>query len=200
MTETLVISCLTPSDVVKYKQELTKNDAWLGFVRESFEITSTVTKGIKDSDMPLIIERANDPVFKQVLREVVLIGEGEVKIWQGDVFENGMYRKCLVFYVRRSDGLYNLVRVFATQKVEIKVAKLVVLGLASAASGAVAGGLIAGPIGAAVGGVIGAAGVGGKATYDYKTASNVVSGYILSELEDRKILRINNKYIVETII
>ncbi|CAF0881224.1 unnamed protein product [Adineta ricciae] len=200
MAQPWCVTGLHSRDIAKYKTELDNNTAWLGFTKESFDISYTVTRGIQDKDMPAIIQKTDELVLKDVLKEVMLIGDGEIKINQSDVFQNGQYRKYLVFYYRRSDNLYDLVRVYATQKVEIKTAKLITLGLASAVSGAIAGALIAGPLGAAVGGVAGAGANTLKATYDYTTVSNVLSGYMLGELQRSNVVKITKDNTVEMVV
>jgi len=185
-----VVNYLTAKQAYEYMAEVKKNENLFTLIRESFQLKMDITKGVTKDDMPEIVDAATDPDLKNALKGVKLVGDSKTLLTL-DNTDRRKYRKALVFYGRRIDEKYDVLVVYATQVKELAVDKLVACGLGSVCAGIVAGVITMNPaIGAGTTAVL-AAGSGAKAAYDYtQEMPDVLCGYILQELVQKNVLKI----------
>jgi hypothetical protein len=185
-----VVNYLTAKQAYEYMAEVKKNENLFTLIRESFQLKMDITKGVTKDDMPEIVDAATDPDLKNALKGVKLVGDSKTLLTL-DNTERRKYRKALVFYGRRTDEKYDVLVVYATQVKELAVDKLVACGLGSVCAGIVAGVITMNTvIGAGTTAVL-AAGSGAKAAYDYtQEMPDVLCGYILQELVQKNVLKI----------
>jgi len=185
-----VVNYLTAKQAYEYMAEVKKNENLFTLIRESFQLKMDITKGVTKNDMPEIVDAATDPDLKNALKGVKLVGDSKTLLTL-DNTDRRKYRKALVFYGRRIDEKYDVLVVYATQVKELAVDKLVACGLGSVCAGIVAGVITMNPaIGAGTTAVL-AAGSGAKAAYDYtQEMPDVLCGYILQELVQKNVLKI----------
>lgn len=117
---------------------------------------------------------------------MTLAGDSKT-IFTLDNTERGNYRKALVVYRRRADEKYDILIVYVTQVKELAVDKLIACGL-----GSVCAGVLTMNPGVGIGTAV------AKATLDCThEMSDVLCGYILEELVEKQVLRIQSNGIVQ---
>jgi hypothetical protein len=185
-----IVNYLTAKQAYDYMAEVKKNDNLFTLIHESFRLKMDITKGVTKDEMIEVVDATIDPDLKNALKGVKLVGDSKTLLTL-DNTERTKYRKALVVYGRRTDGKYDVLIVYATRVKELAVDKLVACGLGSVCAGILAGVVTMNPavgIGTAV--VI-SAGSGAKAAYDYtKEMPDVLCGYILEELVQKQVLKI----------
>jgi hypothetical protein len=185
-----IVSYLTAKQACDYMAEVKKNDNLFTLIRESFRLKMDITKGVTKDEMSEVVNATTDPDLKNALKGVKLVGDSKTLLTL-DNTERTKYRKALVVYGRRTDEKYDVLVVYATQVKELAVDKLVACGLGSVCAGILAGVVTMNPAVGVGTAVVISAGSGAKAAYDYtKDMPDVLCGYILEELVQKKVLKI----------
>ncbi|UJR29447.1 hypothetical protein I4U23_010659 [Adineta vaga] len=185
-----IVNYLTAKQACDYMAEVKKNENLFTLIRESFQLKMDITKGVTKDEMNEVVSAATDPDLKNALQNIRLVGDSKTVLTL-DNSNRAKYRKALVVYGRRSDGKYDVLVVYATQVKELAVDKLVACGLGSICAGIVAGVVTMNPVVGVSTVALLSAGSGAKAAYDYtQEMPDVLCGYILEELVQKRVLQI----------
>ena len=192
-----VVNYLSLNQASDYMGEIKKNNNLFTLIRESFKLKFDLTKGVTKDEMPEVVDGTTDPDLKNALKSIKLIGDSKT-LFTLDNTERKAYRKALVIYGRRADEKYDILVVYATQVKELAVDKLVACGLGSVCAGILAGVITMNPAVGVSTAVVLSTASGAKAAYDYtQDMPDVLCGYILEELIQKQILKIQSNGCVQ---
>lgn len=178
-------------------------------------------EGIQEDEVQMVISRCGDSELKKLyelalktlannVQSTLLASNGV----NNDRSEANVLRKSHVLYAEKQNDKYNIVAASAVQTKEFDWGKMVIVGLtaflASVSAGAGLGALVGstiGPMGSVAGSIVGGGiggmmattGIAGKAFHDYREIMpEAVYAYVFQELEEKRILHIDNgKFVLQ---
>jgi hypothetical protein len=205
---------LTVNELEDYKNHARNMNGFFDLMYEYFELSYDTYKGYTAAEIRAEVEELYDQDKKKFLRELKFRGEGRSKIIQtsNSGLASRRYSKMFAVYAQRQNDptKYDMIFVRVNQIKEIDVSKLSACILGSTAAG-IALGLALGPVGWAVIGTKAAIGVGAavaggglaataaKSNSELTNMPDVITGYIVNQLEQKRILSIANQAVYLTL-
>ncbi|CAF0719059.1 unnamed protein product [Adineta steineri] len=186
---------ISQDEVTKYVDVVEKSNGLFSLAKESFHFDFNVYRGITDVELPTIGGKISDELLKNLVSQIVLLGENGVKYANRTLDNEKGFKTAFLAFRKDRDGKYDVVYCTAKQTKEINWKKIgyttVIAGTTALAMSVAMPG-----VGLVIGGLIvsGTAAItAGTATtlgcyQNYMDMQNVILGYIGKELSDRKLL------------